>query len=419
MNTHTEDVGTRVLAFIVVLFMVSVCTAVILKAETSYMVTLDRINYTTKYDKGNKHDYINRYILDVFGKHQVSDNNKLFYNVAYFDYKNSIGQYSYNIKESFKRRSIFAKSLYLQHKINSHNAFAIGLIPFNYGSFAEYSTTNIQQGNGLYPLIEMPLESIQWIYDMPLESNYRVLLKAGIGQYKLFGDTINGSQSQPKELKGSIVHNYIAEIRNKKYRLEFNHFNTQGKLYGEKAFVNKLYGIGLAVEDVMDTGLSLHGIGMYSIHDSDLSRVKDEMIRDSELEPIMELYRPEYFTFDRVKNSGKSYVLGAKYYFTDIVFNKDIEIGFFHQKVDDDFVSMNRGAPNSLFGGSFQRGIANTTQLDFKYNANINFIFRYTNYNKTHLETIGNLNESIPLSDVRDNVSGEGNLYYMTIYWRF
>ena len=382
------------------------------------MLTVDKVYFNSKYKDRVKYDNITRGVLDAISNYNINDKVSLHSDIAMFYYRNSSSKFTYIMAEDIKEKNIFFKSLYLRYRINDMDSIALGLVPFNYGSFAEYSTTNVQQGNGLYPLIDTPLEGIHYIRKLNIKGSTLSMFKVGISKYRLFGDTINGSQSQPHSYRGTIVKDAIFEIRNGTYRFELNYFDITGRMFDKHVFDTKLYGAGIANESVLGSPLSLHAIYGYSVHNSYLSSVKSQEIAAQRVNPMLEYVMPEMFRFDQVKNSGHMYLIGAKYYILDAFLGKDVELGYFHQYVDDNFVSMNRGLPNSLFGGAFQRGLVRTYHVDFKINADINLVFRYVDYDRSRTEVIGNLNNSIDVNTLPSAVRG-GDILYTSLYWKF
>jgi hypothetical protein len=413
----------KILIVLIVLFLTSGCASSNANSlKVNYMLTLDKVDYKVFYANGgeSKDKHLDRYIFDIFADYKVNDKISFHSNVNHFYYKDSDGTFMHNISEDLKVHNTFFKSLYAKYNITDKDAIAVGLVPFNYGSFKEYSTTNIQQGNGLYPLIEMPLEGIHYIRNFSRDFDVDLsLLKIGYSKYKLF-DNLNDGQFHPRETKGSTVFSSIFEIRNKDHRLEFNYFDTNYKYNNIKVADNKMFGVGYAIEEIFDTGWSAHAIYGYTIHDSNMGKVKQLELSKMNINPMLEMVYPEIFNFGKVKNSGHLYTIGAKYYMLNALFDYDVEFGLFRFYADDDATTMNRATPNGIFGSFVQRGFTDTFQADLKINANQNIVLRYSHFRKNQIETLGNMNESLNADEYPVSTMATGaNVWYLTYYWRF
>lgn len=277
--------------------------------------------------------------------------------------------YNNIIKQMVPERNYFyLTEAYVRLDIDNDNYLTLGVINFSKGSFYEYSFNGLKEGNGLFNIIDLNLQGFLWSRKLTSTSYFSL---GYLTEDKwIETDTEDTDYVLPnfRNFDNSEMLTFIYKNRLGRNYFEFNFFGTKSTLLGKHVLDNDLMAFGYSYNNEDITGEVYYFVLAFS-----RTYGTTEILEETPTDPRIEL--------GFVNDSGYSLFFGYKKELDRLIFNRDNMIGVEIQYQSDNFYSLNRGKPNSMYGYG-NNGLTINAHAGVRYNRNTLFKIRYCYFNK-------------------------------------
>jgi len=273
----------------------------------------------------------------------------------------------------------------------------IGVLPFKRGTFSNYSWNKGYIGNGLFTIVDIPLQGLILAYNNPVYGSIALgyIWHDEFIKTKYILNDVNGgllsSKTKTKDIKGSNGPFMIYRKKLDKFLFEFNYFRLNLILNNIKLTTSNILGTGLAWDDISDSGLVIYSILTGSTTKGD----------SSVMNPSKTSYINDEYHLGKIDTSGYSFLLGSKYYIDNSFIPKELSIGFEYFTTSPGNITLNTGKPYNMYGYA---NYGNTYNIwtELRCNKNFDIILRgmYYDNNDINLKYGGVTETTTNLKDV-------------------
>ena len=322
-------------------------------------------------------------------------------------YANENNTYNNNVKSDVERVNAYKiNELYITNYLTDHLMVSYGIFPFKKGSFYEYAYNGNRTGIGLYTLSDANLQGGIVTYS---EDNHTI--QVGSVAYEKYFTSIKDTKEGDGPITFSSYKDSGMDYISYKYTYEnlYNEFmitDTYQYLNDVNIIDTNTYTYAVSYDDEANTGRTYYSIFTRTFSDGD----------NSSLSPIGRFSNEKYH-FDKFKTNGYSWLLGFKQELDDVIFNKDMVIGFEYLHRSQGYHSLLAGEPLS-FDSYSNIGDTYNPYIGLRYDKNTLLKLRYYKYDAKDKMTKGILS---PVSGdlIKDGNNGNYENLILQLYIDF
>jgi len=299
-------------------------------------IEYSNINTETTYNNGDSKQYnINRLDTTV-NVDTYFDSSKFVVSIGYLgtdsDVYNNVVQ-----KDITPLKVLYINEFYYTTNISEHLTVSIGEFTFRKGTFYEHSYTGDKVGNGLYNIIDVNLQGglVSCITENHVISIGRMYFDKYGKSFYDYGE-VNPELSYDS-YKGTNVDMLIHKYNKDELYIETNIYDMEQVVNGSPIINTKALGVGISYDNTDNSGILYYSI---------LTKTKSTGDTTS-LSPIFVPYKSDKIHFDKFRSNGYSYLLGVKKELDNVIYGKDMTIGFTYTDRSKGYHSLLAGSPMS------------------------------------------------------------------------
>jgi len=281
----------------------------------------------------------------------------------------------------------YINELSISQQFDNGLGYSVGMIPFKYGSFYEYSSFGEARGNGLMLASSYVLNAAFLFYKY---GDFTVIYGMGVRDKYINAEHNLNTNSYPTvrtktrgiNVRGSEGDFGIIKYAHGKHKVEFNHFDMDVVSSGVSIGNAVLHGIGYSYDDSLHSGNILYGIFMHS---------------DTHL--LVKGFNGVKFTYTPDAETGYQYLLGWKYYYDSNILNRTVFTNVEYIKTSNGYNNFIVGSPIARYASSDIGDVYNVS-AGVEINKNVNLTVRYLGYRSDgYVVKLGSLNTPTPEKD--------------------
>jgi len=236
-----------------------------------------------------------------------------------------------------KIRAVYLNELYYSYRPINNLTLSVGLFPFRKGTFYEYSFSGSRQGIGTYSITDTTLQGYMLTYTI----NKHIIIIGSVAfekfftSYKDFDETSNILTF--KSYTNSGMDHIAYRYRNDKIYLETRYMNIYQYVNDNKIIETDNFVLASSYNNEDVTGTILYSILSYSNSNGD----------NSSLSPLNIPFQTDTAYFDKFTSNGYYYLFGIKQEIDNIIFNRDLLLGFEYSYRSPGYHSLLAGMPVS------------------------------------------------------------------------
>lgn len=293
-------------------------------------------------------------------------------------------------------QSVYLNELYIVKNINDSLYVSVGHFPFRKGSFYEQGFNGNRSGLGIYTTTDVTMQgaNISYVNDYGTFTYGDVAFERWFTSYKDYAESEGPVTFKSYTGSGMRYLNYKYTL-DKTY-IEVQYAKMSQYLNDIKVIDTDLLTTGLLYNDEAESGRSYYTILSYSKNDGDTTSLSPYGV------PFV---NKEYY-LDKFTENGYFYLLGIKQELDNVIFNKDVVVGYEFSYRSPGYHSLLAGRPVSLNSYS-DIGYTNNVFVGLRIDKNNIVKLRYYNYDPNGMATKKGMSTvSTNASDVSDKTTG-------------